>query len=105
MEMVQVQVRKTNDGYIVTEPDGTERLLCNLYYGQMINSYKGRHYYSREIPADYLKKAAILRAHGWETGYHYEDWYELEKGWTEYGGIRTDDAMKKLRKQAGGKDA
>lgn len=91
---VEVKVKKTNDGYIVTEPNGVERYLSPLYFGQMVYSYKGRFYYDKEIPIDYFKKAELLRSDGWETGYHYEDWYRLEKGWTEYGGIKTDDAIK-----------
>ena len=99
---MRVVVKQTNDGWLVIEPDGTRRELCNLYFGQMVYNYKGQYYYSKEIPVDYFNKAEYLRSKGWETGYHYEDWYRLENGWTEYGGIKTDDAVKKCNAEMPG---
>ena len=93
---MEVRVRKTDKGFIVTEPDGTERILPPLYYSQMIWHIKGRYFYSKEMPVDYFRKAELLRANGWETGYHFEDWYRTEIGWTEYGGMKTDNAIKQI---------
>ena len=90
---MEVFVKKTDSGYMVTEPSGEERFLPPLYFGQMVDKCGGRFYYSREIPVDYFKKAELLRSRGWDTGYHYEDWYNVKDGWTEYGGIKTDEAL------------
>ncbi len=89
-----IKVEKTNEDYIITEKDGTQRHICNLHFGQMIGFYKGHHYYTKEVPEDYFEKAALLKANGWNTGYHYEDWYKDQ--WTEYGGIDTETALRKL---------
>lgn len=88
-------VQKTGSGYIVTERDGTERHICNLHFGQMIGFYNGYHYYKKEVPENYFEKAELLKLNGWNTGYHYEDWYKGE--WTEYGGVDTETALRKLK--------
>ena len=85
-------VIKTDKDYIVIEADGTERHICNLHFGQMIGFYNGYHYYKKEVPENYFEKAEFLKSNGWNTGYHYEDWYRGE--WTEYGGLSTEMALK-----------
>ena len=89
-------VIKTDKDYIVLEADGTERHICNLYFGQMIGTkYKMQWYYKKEVPENYFEKAELLKLNGWNTGYHYEDWYKGE--WTEYGGVDTETALRKLK--------
>jgi hypothetical protein len=86
---------KTEKEYIIIESDGTERHICNLYYGQMIDIYNGYFYYKKEVPEAYFEKAKLLKRNGWNTGYHYEDWYK--DNWTEYGGVNTETALRELK--------
>lgn len=92
--------RKMLTNCIVTEQDGTMREICPLYYCQMILHRHGRFYYEKDMPVNYFEKAEKLRAAGWESGYHYNnDWFRISDGWTEYGGIDTDSAIKQIEKE------
>lgn len=82
-------------GCVVTEPDGTKRDICPLFYGQMIREYKGRFFYVKDMPAEYFKKAKILEAHGWSTWYHYNNWINDSVKNPEHEGYSTDEAIKK----------
>ena len=79
----------------IEHSDGSERIIPPLYAGQMLRKGKdGNYRYDKRVPSNYWEKYDFLKSKGWNTGYHYnDDWY---KGtWTEYGGIKTDDAVKK----------
>ena len=80
---------------IVTEPDGTRREICPLFYGQMIRKYNGRFFYVKDMPTDYFEKAKTLESNGWGTWYHYDNWIKLSEKNNDYSGIKTDDAIKK----------
>lgn len=82
-------------GCVVTEPDGTHREICPLFYGQMIRKYKGRFFYAKDMPVDYFEKAKKLEANGWATWYHYDNWIKLSDKNNDYSGIKTDDAINK----------
>jgi len=81
---------------VVTEPDGTKRNICPLFYGQMIRSRNGRFFYLNDIPVNYFEKAKRLENNGWGTWYHYDNWIKLSENNNDYSGIKTDDAIKKL---------
>ena len=79
---------------IITEPDGTKRDVCPLFYGQMIHKYKGKYFYVKDMPVDYFKKANLLEERGWGTWHHYDNWINLTEENNDYGGVRTDDAIR-----------
>jgi len=81
---------------VVTEPDGTKRNICPLFYGQMICEINGKYFYAKEIPDNYFGKANILEGAGWATWYHYDNWIKLSENNNDYSGIKTDDAIKKI---------
>lgn len=90
-------VEKTDKDYIITEKDGTQRHICNLFFGQMIGFYNGYHYYKKEVPENYFKKAELLEFNGWYQWYHYDYWVHPEKTKNiEYGGFNTEKALEKL---------
>ncbi len=78
----------------IEHSDGSVRVVPPLYSGQMLWKGKdGIYRYDKKVPSNYWEKYDFLKSKGWDTGYHYDDWH---KGfWTEYGGIKTDDAVKK----------
>lgn len=80
---------------IVTEPDGTKREICPLFYGQMIRKRNGRYFYDRAMPGDYFEKAKTLEENGWWTWYHYDNWVNDSVKNPERVGYKTDEALKK----------
>lgn len=94
-------VIKTDKDYIVLEADGTERHICNLYFGQMIGTkYKMQWYYKKEVPDNYFEKAKLLESKGWYTWYHYDYWVHEEKTKNiEYCGLSTESALKKINEE------
>ena len=92
-----ITVEKTDEDYIITEKDGTQRHICNLYFGQMIGFYNGYYYYKKEVPENYFKKAELLEYYGWYQWYHYDYWVHPEKTKNiAYGGLNTEKALEKL---------
>ena len=79
----------------IKHSNGSVRVVPPLYAGQMLMRGKdGKYRYDKKVPSNYWEKYDFLKSKGWNTGYHYDtDWYK--GAWTEYGGIKTDDAVKK----------
>ena len=94
--MKLISVKFDAQGYArIEHSDGSVRVVSPLYAGQMLRMGKdGKYRYDKKVPSNYWQKYDFLKSKGWNTGYHYDtDWH---KGiWTEYGGIKTDDAIKK----------
>lgn len=84
---------------IVTEPDGTKREICPLFYGQMIREYRGRFFYVKEMPQKYFEKAKTLEENGWATWYHYDNWIKLSEKNNDYSGVGTNEAIKMAQQQ------
>ena len=80
---------------VITEPDGTKREICPLFYGQMIRERNGRYFYDRAMPGDYFTKAKTLEENGWSTWYHYDNWINDSVKNPEHEGYKTDEALKK----------
>ena len=80
---------------IVTEPDGTNREICPLFYGQMVRRRNGRFFYDRAVPVDYFRKAKTLELNGWSTWYHYDNWINASVKNPEHEGYSTNDALEK----------
>lgn len=85
---------------VVTEPDGTRREICPLFYGQMIRKCNGRFFYVKGMPFDYFEKSKKLEDNGWATWYHYDNWINLSEKNNDYSGIKTDDAIERLKVQS-----
>ena len=96
---MEVKVRKTEDGYIITEPTGGERFIRPLHYCQMIYGKHGRHYYTRDMPVNYFEKAESLEKAGWYTWYHFDNWVNAHVKNPEHEGYDTDEAIEKIKGQ------
>ena len=95
-----IKVEKTDNDYIITEKDGTQRHIWNLHCGQKIGFYNGYHYYKKEEAENYFEKAALLKLNGQYQWYHYDYWVHPEKTKNiEYGGLNTDNVLEKLREE------
>jgi hypothetical protein len=80
---------------VITEPDGTKREICPLFYCQMIRERNGRFFYDRAMPGDYFAKAKMLEENGWSTWYHYDNWINDSVKNPEHEGYRTNEALEK----------
>lgn len=57
---------------------------------------KGNFYYDKSFPEDYFEKAEYLKLNGWQTAYHYNQFYLGDYN-ERVGGFTVDKAMEKQK--------